>query len=62
MRNTAKKTNLAVVNISTFGKQNQQFSCGPFSPKMVLHKDYGQTKAKSVILCGPNSNANPNPK
>ena len=24
--------------------------------------DYGHTMAKSLILCGPNSNSNPNPK
>ena len=23
------------------------------------HTDYGNTKAKSLILCGPNSNLNP---
>ena len=29
---------------------------------MLLLTDYEHTMAKSLILCGPNSNSNPNPK
>jgi hypothetical protein len=29
---------------------------------MAFITEYGHTMAESLILCGPNSNSNPNPK
>ena len=37
--------------IKTFWWSNQE----------VEYTDYGHTKVKSLILCSPNSNSNPNP-
>ena len=40
-------------------KRNSQIKQGIGKPK---YTDYGHMKAKSLILCGPNSNSNHNPK
>ena len=29
---------------------------------LTVDKDYGRLMSKFLILCGPNSNSNPNPK
>ena len=33
-----------------------------FQKKIIVGTDYGHTKDKSLILCGPNSSPNPNPQ
>ena len=52
--NETKREKPSEINIHNLSSCSQNYIL------FVHTMDYGQTKAKSLILCGPNSNSNPN--